>query len=61
MYDKIRDYFLTYGKATLDVSTQEKSACEIIVKESDLVSTNGEKFSIYIKILHTARVYFNKL
>lgn len=37
MYNKIRDYFVTYGKAALDVSTQEKSACESFVTESELV------------------------
>ena len=39
MFDKIRDYFVMYAKAALDVSAQEKSACESIVTESELVSS----------------------
>ncbi|XP_076071244.1 F-BAR and double SH3 domains protein 2-like isoform X2 [Mytilus galloprovincialis] len=52
MYDHIRDYFLTYGKAALDVSTQEKSACENIFTEADLIDRNFN---------HQCFLYCNKI
>ena len=38
MYDKVSDYFSLLGHAALDVSSQEKSACENIVNQATMVS-----------------------
>ena len=39
MFDKIKDYFVMYAKSAFDVSAQEKSACESILTESEMVNS----------------------
>lgn len=59
MYDKIRDYFVTYGKAALDVSAQEKTACETIVNESDLIDRNfNRQCFLYCHKIFTDKVQY---
>lgn len=39
MFDKIREYFSTLGKALLDISTLEKEQSESFVSQAEMVSS----------------------
>lgn len=52
MFDKIKDYFVMYAKSAFDVSAQEKSACESILTESEMINRNFN---------HDCFLYCNKI